>query len=81
MEIIERYTNPSKHVLEPYGTIVKNDNEYFIQVSKEEDTANWITLGELFLEYHKSNLSDDFISKCLETYQGKNVCSDLNMKV
>lgn len=72
MLILERYVNPSKHVLEPYGTICRNGNEYFIQVSKDKESANWITLGELLcVHFGGSNLSDDLIQQCLQSYNNK----------
>lgn len=73
MLILERYVNPSKHVLEPYGTVCRNGNEYFIQVSKDKESANWITLGELLWVHFGSSLSDDLIQQCLKSYENKNI--------
>lgn len=72
MHILERFVNPSKHVLEPYGTVCKNGNQYFIQVCKEEGTANWITLGELLAVIHQDSvLNEDFIKDRLRIYESK----------
>ena len=81
MNVLERFVNPSKHVLEPYGSIAKNGEQYFIQVSKEEGVANWITLGELLVSrFGGSNLTDDFIKECLQSYNSKNSSLELNLK-
>jgi len=79
MLILDRYANPSKHVLEPYGTICKNGNEYFIQVSMDvSNSANWITLGDFFSKcFVGSDLNEDFIKECLDIYQMKNVNPEL----
>jgi hypothetical protein len=72
MKVIERYTNPSKHVLESFGTVVKNGDSYFIQVSKDPECSEWLTLGELLEVIHPgSDLSDKLIEEYLEIYENK----------
>lgn len=74
MDILKRFTNPSKHVLEPYGTVCQNEDQYFIQVSKDPEIANWITLGELLEIVHRESiLRDDFLLQCLNAYESKKV--------
>jgi hypothetical protein len=72
MNIIERFTNPSKHVQEPYGTIVRNGKSYFIQVSQDPETSNWVTFGELLSVVHLDSIKDDdFIANALRVYATK----------
>jgi hypothetical protein len=80
MNILERFVNPSKHVLEPYGTVCKNGDQYFIQVCKEEGVANWITLGEMLEIIHQDSvLREDFIKDSLELYEKKIVQRGANL--
>ena len=74
MEIIQRYSNPTKYDLAPYGTICKNNDNIFIQISKDPEASNWLYIGDFFqIIYQKSILSDDFIKKCLDIYEKLNV--------
>lgn len=74
MEIIQRYTNPTKYDVAPYGTICKNNDSLFIQVSKNTESSNWLPLGEFLLKvFQKSILTNDFIKECLELYEKENV--------
>ena len=72
MDIIERYTNPSKHVQAPYSGIVKNGENYFIQVSKIEETPKWVSLGKLLsFCYQDQFTNDNFIKDVLSIYENK----------
>lgn len=72
MELIERYSNPTKYDLAKYGQICKHGDKYFIQVSKNPDIANWLTLGDFCqICFQKSILSDDFLNKCLSMYEDR----------
>jgi len=69
VNIIERYTNPSKHVQAPYSTICKNGEEFFIQVSKDAENPNWLTMGDFLVKCFQTSIQkEDFIKNCLETY-------------
>ena len=81
MNIIERFTNPSKHVLEPYGTICRHGTQYFIQVSRDPETANWITFGELLEVCYQEFIKDeDYIKNRLMVYEMKNVQPESSLK-
>ena len=72
MNIIERFTNPSKHVQEPWGTIHKNGDQYFIQVSKDSENPNWITFGDLMKTVYLDSIrDDDFVLNALRVYAEK----------
>jgi hypothetical protein len=71
LNILKRFTNPSKHVLEPYGTVVQNEKQIFVQVSKDPEYADWITLGELYESVLP--LTDEFFNECLSKYTDRNV--------
>ena len=74
MEIKKIYCNPTKYNLGKYGEVCQNNDTIFIQVSKDPETSNWLTLGELMtVVYQDSVSSDDFILKHLEMYESKNV--------
>ena len=74
MEIIERYTNPSKHVQAPYGTLCRNGEKFFIQVSKDTDTPKWVSMGNMLAFCYKDRfILDDFICDLLDAYELKNV--------
>lgn len=69
MRIIERFTNPSKHVQEPYGTLWKNGDSYFIQLSKDPETANWLSIGDFLAIVYKDYIeNDEFIEVSLRVY-------------
>jgi hypothetical protein len=72
MNIIERYSNPTRYDIAAYGQLCIHGDKYFIQVSKNPDIANWLELG-VFLElcYRKSILNDDFLAQCLSMYEGE----------
>lgn len=72
MDILQRYTNPTKYDIAKYGQLCKHGDKYFIQVSKNPDIANWLEIGEfLSVVYRKSILNDDFLAKCLSMYEGE----------
>lgn len=75
MDLLQRYTAPTKYDLAPFGTIVKvigdgEDYELYIQLSKDELNANWKKVRHLlertFSEYINNK---DFIDACLDIYQ------------
>jgi hypothetical protein len=75
MDLMNRYTPPSKYDLAPFGTIVKvigdgEETELYIQLSKDEMNANWKKVRHLlertFSEYIDNK---DFINACLDIYQ------------
>ena len=69
MDIIEKYNNPTKHVQANYGTIHRNESEYFIQVSKDPENPNWLTMGTFLVACFKDSFSNEtFIKDCLATY-------------
>ena len=74
MEILQRYTNPSKYDLAKYGQLCIHGDKYFIQVSQNPDIACWLEIG-VFLEkvFQNSILSNDFISECLSKYESKTI--------
>jgi len=73
MEITEKYTKPNRYDLGRYGEVCRNGNEYFIQVSKDPESACWLTLGEFYQRINPgSNLTNDFIQECLTLYEKKN---------
>lgn len=72
MDILQRYTNPTKYDIAKYGQLCKHGDKYFIQVSKNPDIANWLEIGEfLSVVYRKSILNDDFLTKCLSMYESE----------
>jgi hypothetical protein len=74
MDILQRYTNPSKYDIAKYGQLCKHGDQYFIQVSKNPDIANWLEIGDfLTVVFQESILSNDFISECLSKYESKTV--------
>ena len=46
INITERFSKPTRYDLAPYGAMCKYEKEYFIQVSKDPETSNWLTMGE-----------------------------------
>lgn len=73
MLIIERYSNPTRYDLAPYGSIYKHDDKLFIQISKDPESSEWLPLGEFFEKIYTSSLNDDFLKECLNTYESKNI--------
>lgn len=70
MEIIQRYSNPTKYDLAKYGTLCINNDTIYIQVSKDPEASKWITLGEMLaIAYQGSIESKDFIENCLMLYE------------
>jgi len=78
--MITRYSKPSRFDNQPYGTIIKvsmDSEEYFVQISKDRDNPNWITLAKFFeLAFGKYVHKKDFINKCLLLIEGQ----ELNLK-
>ena len=72
MDITEKYTNPTRYDLGRYGEVAKHGDDYFIQVSKNPETAHWLAMGDfLNAVLAGSDLNDDFIAECLELYEKK----------
>ena len=70
MNVIERFTNPSRHVQEPYSTLWINGESCFIQVSKDPENPNWLSIGDFLGVVFKGSIhNEDFISKCLTKYE------------
>ena len=74
MDIVERFSNPTKYDLAPCGTIYRHEDKLFIQVSTDPELSNWIPLGDFFLEINRESiLNDDFMKKCINIYLSKNI--------
>lgn len=72
MEIIERYTNPSKHVQAQFGTVCKNGENYFVQVSRLEESPKWINMGKLLTFCLKDQFnSENYIFDIITIYENK----------
>lgn len=74
MNITEKYSNPTRYDLGKYGEIARHGELYFIQVSKDPETANWLTIGEFLSKtLGQEDLNEVFIKECLEIYEKKNL--------
>ena len=81
MIVIERYTIPTRYDLAPFGTIYRNGEDYFIQLSKDPESSYWITLG-VFLEkvLGGSSMTDEFLQECLKLYENKVELREINSR-
>lgn len=74
MHIIERYSAPTKHCFEPYGTqwrYTDTDGSFicFLQMSRDEANPHWIPLGDLLAYVFWDRLEDqEFMRKTMESY-------------
>lgn len=75
--VIHRYiASPTHYNKEPYGTfcsVMQNDEgteqEYYVQVSKDEDNPRWMSAGELLLAVYDHKIEDlEFLQKLLKDY-------------
>jgi len=74
MLITEKYSNPTRYDLGKYGEIARHGSDYFIQVSKDPDTACWLTIGEFLSKtLGQEDLNETFIKECLDIYEKKNI--------
>jgi hypothetical protein len=72
IDIIERFTNPSKHVQEPYGSIWKNGDSYFLQTSLDPENSNWVAMGKVLVTIYQDRFSSKvFIDDILSVYEDK----------
>ena len=72
MDIIERFSNPTKFDIAPYGTIYQHGEKLFIQVSKNTEVSNWLTLGDFLTEcFNDSSMDPEVIEQCLLDYKPK----------
>ena len=70
MNITDRYSKPTRYDKADYGSICKYEKDYFIQVSKDPEISNWLTMGDFLLKaFQDSILNKDFISECLSNYK------------
>lgn len=77
MDTKETFSNPSKYTLAPFGTIHKHGKLLFIQVSRDSESATWLNLGDFFVEVLPGSIADDdFMQKCLNIYEEKNVAKN-----
>lgn len=74
---IERIFPPTRYDKAPYRQIVRVKDEegcgeeFYIQLSDDEENPYWELLGELFVKAFKSKLDDDeFIDECIKKYHG-----------
>jgi len=67
-----KYSAPSKLCLEPYGQIwqqINDDGLYtlWVQVSKKEDEAHWLKMGEFLEKVYADRIKTDrFMAQCFE---------------
>ena len=69
-----RYSIPTRHESAPHGTIAKCILDaaiiYYIQVSFDDEQANWIPLQILFETVFIDKITDEaFMASCLLTYR------------
>ena len=78
--IVETFANPSRYTQAPFGTIHKHEDKYFIQVSPDNTTPNWITLENFFLEVNLESIkNNDFMSNQLSIYLKKKGLTKTNV--
>lgn len=74
MDLITKYCAPTKFDIEPYGAVWRQAVEdnilaYYIQVSKDPEAPEWLTMALLLNEIYKNQYEDiGFIEKCLDLY-------------
>lgn len=73
MEIITRYSIPTRYDPAPFGAICRvtksSEIVYYIQICKESNKYNWIRLGDFFETIFLPQISNDnFIEYCLSIF-------------
>jgi len=68
---------PTRYDKAPYRQIVRVKDEdgageeFYIQLSDDEDNPYWELLGEFFVKVYKNKLGDEqFIDECIKHYHG-----------
>lgn len=74
---IEKIFPPTRYDKAPYRQIVRVKDEegagedFYIQLSEDEENPYWALLGEFFVVVFKDRLMDEmFIDECIKKYHG-----------
>lgn len=74
---MDRIFPPTRYDKAQYRQIVRVKDEegageeFYIQLSDDEENPNWVILGELFVIAFRDKLSDEkFIDNCIKKYHG-----------
>lgn len=98
MYIHVKFSRPTRFDCSPFGTVSKviinreyleDKYEYYIQISEDEKSPNWVTWDYLLGLILKEKITDkDFVSKCLDAFKtrshkdkksfGKNISEIVN---
>jgi hypothetical protein len=72
MPIVIKHTIPGKYNLEPYKTVWKvegtdNPDLKYIQISKDEQSPNWVTIGDFLQLVFKPEIEkEEFLEECFK---------------
>jgi hypothetical protein len=80
--IIVRYTNPTAFDYYEYGKILKVEDQYYIQTSKDLEKPVWKSFGTILDHVFKPYVEiEDFFKSLLNIYSGSDIEIKHNRKI